>query len=81
MTSLTKMVNTSGGRFMRSSVQRARNSSLWFFFITMALRKGDMSRMVSTAHSADAQGCAIILRTNGRKKVNMMATADIDSTV
>ena len=48
MTILTRMVKSSGMRFTLLSFHSALNSSLWFFFITMALRKGAMSRMVST---------------------------------
>ena len=44
------MVKTRGNRLIRFSDHNAWNSSEWFFFITMALRKGDMAIMVTIPH-------------------------------
>ena len=46
MTTLTRMVKMSGRRLRLLSFQRAFHSSEWFFFITMARRKGEMSNTV-----------------------------------
>lgn len=44
------MVKTRGNRLIRFSDHNAWNSSEWFFFITMALRKGDMAIIVTIPH-------------------------------
>ena len=43
----TSTVKIRGRRFSRLSIHKARNSGEWFFFITMARRKGDMNSTVS----------------------------------
>ena len=78
----TRMVNSRGRRLMLLSAHRARNSSLRFFFITMARRKGDMKSTVTRPVMALAYQCrsqpGSTLRMKGRKKVNMTAmTAEV----
>lgn len=78
MTILTIMVKNSGSRFMRFSVQRALASSLWFFFIIIALRNGAMMSRVSTPQTAlPAQWLPVTLvlskRSGASAKLNMTA--------
>ena len=75
------MVTMSGRRLRRLSLHSALNSSLWFFFITMALRKGDMSSTVARPQIPFAHQCmpGITLRMNGRKNVNISAIVAADS--
>ena len=57
MTTRTRMVKSRGRWLSLLSAHNRLNSSLWFFFITMARRKGDMARMVSVPHTALAVQC------------------------
>ena len=75
---LTTMVSMSGIWFLRLSFQSILNSSLWFFFITMARRNGDIIITVSTIHVAFAHQWGSMLRMNGRKNMNMSAVAAAD---
>ena len=73
----TKMVNSKGRRFLLLSIHSALNSTLRFFFITMARRKGAISMTVSTPVMALAYQCSSHpgnnCRIKGSTKVNMMA--------
>ena len=59
MATRTMMVNSNGNRFSLFSVQRALNSSEWFFFMIIARRKGESADTVSkpvirlATHSTD----------------------------
>ena len=81
MTTLTSMVNISGRWFSLLSAHSALNSSLWFFFTTIARRKGDMASIVSRAHSVlAAHGhCGSRWMANGRKKDSMSAMTVMES--
>ena len=71
----TRIVTRSGIRFDRLSFHSARNSSEWFFFMTMARRNGAMNITVSTPQMPLAHQCmpVIMRRMNGRKNVNIRA--------
>ena len=73
MASRTTTVNMSGNRLRRFSVHSALNSSLWFFFTTMARRKGEMSEIVTSPHTRLPQNRGNSLLTKGRKKVSITA--------
>ena len=74
---LTTMVKSSGMRLMLLSTHRRFHSGLWFFFITMARRKGEISTTVSRPVRALAYQCncqpGSRLRISGSTKVNIMA--------
>ena len=73
----TNTVKSSGTRLMLLSTQRRFHSALWFFFITMARRKGEISTTVSRPVRALAYQCncqpGSRLRISGSTKVNIMA--------
>ena len=71
----TRMVTMSGIWLRRLSLQSALNSSLWFFFMTMARRNGEMKRTVVKAQMPFAHQCmpGMMLRTKGRKNMNITA--------
>ena len=81
MTARTIMVNISGKRFILLSCHSAMNSLLWFFFIIMARRKGDMTNTVRRPHMPFAHQCmpGIIFLMNGRKNVNMSTMHAVES--
>ena len=72
---LTNMVTRSGKRLERLSFHNARNSSEWFFFITMALRNGAIMDTVTSPQMPLAHQCmpGMMLRTKGRKNMNITA--------
>ena len=72
MKTRTSTVKISGRRFRRLSVHRARNSLEWFFFITMARRKGAMNMMVSTPVMALAYQLSAPPDNRRRKKGSAM---------
>src|SRR5574344_114891 len=76
--SLTRMVNISGRRFSLLSLHSAFSSSLWFFFITIALRKGEIIITVRSPQTALAHQWGRICLINGRKKENIRAIAAAD---
>ena len=49
----TTIVKNSGTRLTARSAHRWRNSSLWFFFIIMLRRKGEIRAITTTPHTAD----------------------------
>ncbi len=77
MRNLTKMVKMRGMWLMLLSTHSRLYSVLRFFFITMALRKGAMSRMVSAPvrvlASQRRSHWSKMLRIRGRAKVNIRA--------
>ena len=77
MSTLTRMVKMSGRRLRLLSAQSALNSSLLFFFITIALRNGEISTTVrmpvmALAYQWSSQPGSS-LRMNGSTKVNIRA--------
>ena len=78
-----RTVKVRGRRLRRLSVHSALNSSLWFFFITMERRKGEMSATVSTPVMPLAHQCSShpgsSRRMNGRKVVSMTAVTAAES--
>ena len=70
-----RMVNSNGRWLTLLSAHNAFHSSLRFFFITMARRKGAMNRIVRTQVMALAYQWSShpgsILRTTGSTKVNI----------
>ena len=77
MPTRTKMVNNRGKRLRLLSCHRVLNSSLRFFFMTMARRKGEIHNTVMMPVMALAYQCSSqpgsSLRVNGSRKVNMTA--------
>ena len=75
----TKMVNSKGRRLRLLSIHNAFHSFEWFFFITIARRKGDISSTVSTPVIALAYQCSSQpgnnCRMKGSRKVNIRAIA------
>ena len=73
----TNTVKSSGTRLMLLSTQRRFHSALWFFFITMARRNGEMNRTVSRPVMALAYQWRCQpgsrLRISGSTKVNIRA--------
>ena len=65
------MVNISGNLLYGFSFHNDLNSSLWFFFMTMARRNGAMNNRVQTPHAAFAHQWGSSWRTKGRKKVSI----------
>ena len=65
---------------MRFSCHRATNSLLWFFFIIIALRKGDMTNTVSKPQMPFAHQCmpGMTFLMNGRKNVNISTMHAVD---
>ena len=74
---LTNMVTRSGKRLERISLHDGRNYSEWVFLIRMALRKGAIMDTVTSPQMPLAHQCmpGMMLRMNGRKKVNITAMA------
>ncbi len=72
ITTLAKMVKRRGRRLSLLSSHRARNSSLWFFFMIIDRRKGEISDTVSNPHTPFAHQWGRSCRTKGRKKVSIM---------
>ena len=82
MTMRTSTVKMSGSRFRRLSVQSARNSVEWFFFIIIARRKWAMSRIVTSpvrrltidnSNLKMVSFSGMICAKNGLTKVNIKA--------
>ena len=73
----TRMVKMSGRRLRLLSRHNALNSSLLFFFITIALRNGAISSTVRMPVMALAYQCSShpgsSLRVNGSTNVNITA--------
>ena len=71
MTTLSITVNTSGNLLTMLSVHSVRNSSLWFFFIMIALRKGAIRKTVASPQTAFPVQWHSSCRHTGSTKVNI----------
>ena len=83
MTKRTRMVKSSGRRLRLLSTHSCLNSLLWFFFITIALRKGAMMMTVRMPVMALAYQWSSHpgnnLRINGRTMENITAIEAAES--
>ena len=73
-------MNVNGALLWRLLIHNILNSSLLFFFITMARRNGAMQSTAITPHSMFAHGCGIMPARNSLTKVIMINVTVDEST-
>ena len=77
----TTMVATNGARLNRLSCHKAWNSILWFFFITMARKKGDTHTTINATFTSFAQNSGNIMRNKGVTNCKDKSITAMQSTI